>query len=350
MTTTRLWFVDLFFALVVTLVAAVDVVAGLGGVLRLVVAMPLVLFLPGYALVSALYPAADAELNAMGPFDAKPGRRGPRSPDGLDATARFTFSVVSSAAVVPLVALAVNFSPWGLSLLPLVGGVAAVTAALLFVAAARRYVLDPARRFELTTDSVPSLLFTRGDGHRFNSSVWDARAPNVALAVGVLVLVSSVGYAAVNPPTPDHYTEFSVQAGDAGLPSKEVYDASLQAGEPQPLGLAVENHEGESTSYTIVAQLQRVDYRNGTAAILAEKDAGARDVTVDAGERRNVTLDVTPRLTGDDLRLVVYLYRDGAPADPRPSSSYRTLRLSVTVGGSDAAAQSLGREEVRVGD
>jgi len=88
--------------------------------LRYVLGSLFVLFLPGYALIEALFPKkADLE--------------------GLE---RMALSIGLSLALVPLVGLALNYTPWGIRLDPIFASLALLTSALSFVAAIRkvRYV------------------------------------------------------------------------------------------------------------------------------------------------------------------------------------------------------------------
>ncbi len=76
-----------------------------------------VLFLPGYLLISALYPRS-GEL------------------DGLE---RVALSVGLSLAVVPLVGLVLNYTPWGIRLEPIMVALAALCLALAVVCVVRRF-------------------------------------------------------------------------------------------------------------------------------------------------------------------------------------------------------------------
>ncbi|MGC9227721.1 DUF1616 domain-containing protein [Caldivirga sp.] len=75
-----------------------------------------VLFLPGYALIEALYPRGDE----VSPLE------------------RLALSIGLSLAVVPLVGLLLNYTPWGIRLIPVVASDAVLTIALLTVAAFRK--------------------------------------------------------------------------------------------------------------------------------------------------------------------------------------------------------------------
>ena len=76
-----------------------------------------ILFLPGLLLISALYP---------------------RSED-LDGIERAGLSVGLSLAIVPLVGLALNYTPWGIRLEPIVISLAALVEASAVACAVRKY-------------------------------------------------------------------------------------------------------------------------------------------------------------------------------------------------------------------
>jgi len=82
-----------------------------------------VLFMPGYSIVEALYPRGDE----LAPLE------------------RLALSIGLSLAVVPLVGLILNYTPWGIRLIPIVISNTALTIALLTVAALRkaRYASTP---------------------------------------------------------------------------------------------------------------------------------------------------------------------------------------------------------------
>ena len=93
--------------------------------LRVVFGLPLVLFVPGYALIAALFPEA-------GP---SPSTEDDATDDGIDGIERVALSFGLSIAVVPLIALTLNFTPWGIRLGPILVGVGGFTIAVTAVAA-----------------------------------------------------------------------------------------------------------------------------------------------------------------------------------------------------------------------
>jgi peptidoglycan/LPS O-acetylase OafA/YrhL len=85
--------------------------------LRYLIGAFYVLFLPGYVLVEALYPRGDE----LAPLE------------------RLALSIGLSLALVPLVGLALNYTPLGIRLGPVVASLAALTAALAVYATYRKY-------------------------------------------------------------------------------------------------------------------------------------------------------------------------------------------------------------------
>ena len=329
MTDTRRGLFDLVLVLLGTALATLAALSGLGGPLRVLLVLPLVVVLPGYALVSLLFPARGDSLGGALPFDWAGG--GPDDRTGLDGVSRLALSVALTAAVVPLVALVANASSMGLTLAPVVVILAATTGALTLFAAVRRLGLPTEERFGLTLAPLGRVGWSAsGDPFR-RASKWDARVPNLALVVGVLVLLSSVGYAAVAPPQPPGYTEFRVATDEMTGDTETLYRNTFPPDETTPLEVLVTNEEGERTNYTVVAVLQRIDEGGEGIEVRESAVVGRSSFAVEDGERVRRSVDVRPSRTGDDLRLVLLLYRGEPPTDPGADSAYRTLRLDVTV-------------------
>jgi hypothetical protein len=87
---------------------------------RWVLGSVFVLFLPGYVTIEALFPKAR----------------------DLDTIERFALSVGLSLALVPLVGLLLNYTPWGIRLTPIVISLTILTLALAGAGARRQYVIN----------------------------------------------------------------------------------------------------------------------------------------------------------------------------------------------------------------
>ena len=93
-----------------------------------------VLFVPGYVTVQALFPKA-------------------RELDGIE---RFALSVGLSLALVPLIGLLLNYTPWGIRLTPIVISLTIFSVGLSLVAFGRQYRLsvESAAAGQLTSTSI----------------------------------------------------------------------------------------------------------------------------------------------------------------------------------------------------
>lgn len=110
-----LWF---WGALVSTLISLslISVTSGFALYLRYVFGSILVLFLPGYSLIEALYPNKE-----------------------LDDLTRLALSIGLSLALVPLAGLVLNYTPFGIRLLPVALSLAGLTLVFLLLALRRKH-------------------------------------------------------------------------------------------------------------------------------------------------------------------------------------------------------------------
>src|SRR6266545_1597981 len=93
-----------------------------------------VLFVPGYVLVAALFPGGQE----------------------IDWIERIALSFGLSIAVVPLLGLVLNFTPWGIRFVPIVATTAMFTVGVGCGAYWRRMQLSPTRRLSLTIELATS--------------------------------------------------------------------------------------------------------------------------------------------------------------------------------------------------
>ena len=94
---------------------------------RIILGLPLVLFLPGYSLIAALFPRKD----------------------DLDGIERVALSFGLSIAVVPLLGLALNYTPFGIRLSPILIVLSVFTISLAIAAYARRCRVPEGDRFSV---------------------------------------------------------------------------------------------------------------------------------------------------------------------------------------------------------
>ena len=286
--------------------------------LRVVLGLPFVLFVPGYALVAALFPEAGSDSTADDELDSS----------GITGLERVALSFGVSIAVVPLVGLVLNFTPFGIRLVPIVVSLTALVLVLTAVATRRRLELPAEERF-----AVPWRAWLQaGRTELLEPETRTDGALNVLLVISLVLAVSSVGYAVAVPKQGEAFTEFYLLTeGEDGELVADGYPTDLVAGESTPLVVGVGNQEHRQQSYTVVAELHDVAVENNSTRILDRERLRTFEVETAHNETWQRQHSVTPELTGERLRLTYLLYQGAPPATPTTENAYRELHLWVNV-------------------
>jgi uncharacterized membrane protein len=235
------------------------------------------LVLPGYALAIALFPRAGE----------------------LDGVERVALSIGLSVAQLPLLILAVDRSPWGLSPPAMVAAICSLTWTWCAVAIARLGPLPAGLSF----------LARRPAWHEW----WPASTlERAAVLVGV-TLVAMVGLALlsiIRQPAVPSLTEFYI-LGAGGL--AEDYPRTATHGEPVWVTVGVTNREGRPMGYLLAARQGEVE--------LIRSDR----LELEPGATWTGRLPLTLPAHGFDQRVDIVLFREGQ------ASPYRRLQLVIDV-------------------
>lgn len=303
-----------FVLVAVTLLAVVDVGSTL---VRAAVGFPLLCFLPGYATVSALFPrASDSRLATDTAVPAGTG--------GVSDLERLALAFGLSVAILPLLALVIAAGSWGYSTGVVVTVLAGYVLGLVAIAAVRRRRVPPAKRYRVrlgrrVETARTAIVDTNSAVHT---------AINVALVVSMVLAVTTVGYALVSPQSGEQYTGLELLTeDDAGEYVAGEHPPAVEAGEPVPLTIAVENREGDDTEYTAVVQEQWLS--DGTVHDRTEIDR--LEYAVSDGETAYGERDVTPVVDSGTVRIAVLLYVDDVPETPTTDNAYRYAYVWVDV-------------------
>ena len=245
---------------------------------RIVLGLPFVLFFPGYALIAALYP-----------------RR-----SDLDGVERVALSLGLSLAVVPLIGLVLNYTPWGIRLTPILVSLALFIAVCSAFAVRQRMRHSAAERF--AGDVRPLLDALR-------SLPWVSLALASAV-IGVLLFAGFRFGVLGGSRVGETFTEFYV-LGPGG--KAEGYPRRLLVGESSPVIVGVINHEGHAARY-------RVEIQAGIDRIASYGPFSLAD-----GEKRENRVGIAPRRPGTQVKVEFALFMDGA------QGPYRNLHLWVDV-------------------
>ncbi len=256
------------------------------GWLRLVLAVSFIIFSPGYALIAALYPRADS----------------------LDGVERLALSFGTSIAVVPLLGLGLNYTPWGIRLIPILISVEAFIIVACAVAWVRRRRLLPNERFSFTP-TLPRLD-------------WQGMKPldrflTIALAASIVFAAGTLVYAVAVPRQGEQFTEFYILGMDGRA---EGYPTAIRTGSEAELMLGLVNHEGETLSYLVEARLDGdpAAVRLSTRAEGAAQDGDSAIVIAGLADEQTWegTIAISPLVPGEDRKLELLLFM------PKPRDGY----------------------------
>jgi uncharacterized membrane protein len=324
-------------AATIALVLLTDLAVLLPGVsetpLRIVLGLPFVLFLPGYAFIAALFPEAGqspaddrgdpeaGQSDAAGLMD----RRG-----GIDGIERVALAFGLSIALVPLIGLVLNFTPWGIRLLPILLSVSGFTLVAAAVAAVRRWELPPEERFVIPYQD----WYATGRAELLEPESRTDAALTILLVLSILLATASVGYAVAVPKQGETFTQFYLLTeDDDGELVAADYPTEFVVGESKPVVVGMGNQEHEPVRYTAVVLLQNVSFVDNETIVNREAELDRLETgPLPHNTTWTTTYRIHPPFPGERLRLTFLLYRDDqVPVAPTVDNAYRELHLWVNV-------------------
>ena len=248
--------------LVIALVAAIIFFPD--NILRIILGIPFVLFFPGYALVAALFP-------------------GKKRLDGIE---RVAFSFGLSLAVVPLMALILNYTPWGVRLEPVLYSVASFTFITSIIAWVRWGRLPKEEQFGIKFHTVLS---------GWGGGAW-GKPLSIILVIIIVAGLSALGYAAATPKVGERFTEFYI-AGLAGKVSD--YPKELVVGEKGRVIAGIVNHEKAEVSYRVEVTID--GERNTEVGLIVLGDE----------QKWEERISFAPNQVGGNQKVEFWLYKNG---------------------------------------
>jgi len=250
---------------------------------RTVLGIPMVLFIPGYVLIAALFPKKH----------------------DLGVIERITYSFGFSVAISPLLGLLLNFT-FRIRLLPLLFALCIYTLAFTFIAAYRRGKLPEEERFSIPFHRIYETINNEFDfnKNRTGSILTGVLIFSIILATGVIYFVLAA------PKVGERLTEFYILGPDG---KAENYSTDLKYNSPSEILVGVVNHEYTSVNYTVQVALDR--------EILT--DAWFR---LDHNQTWEKNLTYVPDKTGTYMKLEFLLFKEDNFTAP-----YRDLHLWVNV-------------------
>lgn len=292
--------------------------------LRVAISLALVFLAPGYALVSLVYPRRrrpdDAPALRSHGFD-RWFLEAPR----VTVLERFALSLAVGLVILPVVAGGVLVATGSLD----PGAILLVVSTLTVLAAvgayARRRSLPPGERYGVSVSATFDSIA--------GTSVLDTTL-NVVLVLLVLVAATGLGYAMLDTNEEERYTSFALLSeNEEGDFVAGNYPTEYQRGESQSMAVRVVNQERESVDYTVVVLIERVETEDGETRVLQDTVHRRFEVELNPGESWTRPHEVSPPMTGENLRVRYLLYRDDPGENPDTDDAYRDLYIWITVTG-----------------
>ena len=251
--------------------------------IRIILGLPLVLFLPGYSLIAALFPRKD----------------------DLDGIERIALSFGLSIAVVPLLGLALNYTPFGIRLSPVLIVLSVFTIALAVVACVRRSRIPEEERFMVDFGMA---FGTVKESFKVENTRID-RLLSVILIVAIVLAISMVIYVIVTPKEGEKFTEFYILGPDG---KASDYPTELSVGEEGAVIIGVVNHEYAVVTYQLEVRLD--------GAVI-----GGERIALEHNETWEHPFTFRETKTGEDQKLEFLLFKEGI------EEVYRSLHLWLDV-------------------
>ncbi|MEZ5336044.1 MAG: DUF1616 domain-containing protein [Methanolobus sp.] len=256
--------------------------------LRIVFGLLMVLFLPGYALIAALFPGKE----------------------DLDGIERLSLSFGLSIAVVPLIGLVLNYTPWGIRLVPILVSLTIFTLSMVAVAVYRRQQLGSnafSVPFMDIYESIESELTSKPES-KFDQAL------TIILVLSILLAAVTLVYVVVTPKQGEKFTEFYILGPDG---MADNYSTQLVKGEKTDVIVGIVNHEYSLVNYSVVIKLDEEE---------VDVPDELKHIALNHNETWEVGVSFAPAVSGDNMKLQYLLFRED-----NMTESYRDLHLWINV-------------------
>ncbi|ASJ17291.1 hypothetical protein A3L04_09530 [Thermococcus chitonophagus] len=196
--------------------------------IRKVLGLVFVLFLPGYVFITALFPERKE----------------------LDNLERLALSLGLSIAIVPLIGLALNYTPWGIRLTPILVSLTIFNVVFAVVAIYRRKdAFEPWIPWVTLEDIKRELEWDKAS--RLDKVL------TVILIIAIMASIGTLGYVITHPKPGEAFTEFYI-LGPKGKAAD--YPTELFVNETGRVIIGIVNHEHRNVTYYVEIWLVNLTY------------------------------------------------------------------------------------------
>ncbi|PSQ62019.1 MAG: hypothetical protein BRD21_07705 [Halobacteriales archaeon SW_8_66_22] len=291
--------------------------------LRIVTGFVVLLFLPGYALVSLMFPEAGRGLTDKETTGVDDSRR------GIDGLERLIFSIALSLVIVMAVALGLHTAGIPIRLESTLLALNVLTVVITAGAIIRRNRIPKADRFQPALTDIGAEL-------KAEIQMLDRvdRVLSVVFVVLLVFVAAGTAYTVAVPSEDEKHTELYLLTEDRdGNLTATDYPTNFTVGEGQSFTVGVTNHEFETVNYTVVVVLQNVTRRSASTSVRSERELHRFSTSLEHEGVWRKQHTIVPRQAGTNLRLQYLLYRGAPPEQPSRQNAYRHVHLWINATG-----------------
>jgi uncharacterized membrane protein len=277
--------------------------------LRILLTLPLVLFIPGYCLIATLFPKKS----------------------DIDLMERIALSFGLSIAIVSLIGLGLNFTPWGIRLDPILISLTIFTGVMIVIVYYRRAILPVEERFRIPFTEIVGTI-RKGIFHSEGSKI--DRLQSTILVLVIITAVITTIFVITFPKEGEHFSEYYI-LGEKGRAAD--YPDLIIAGQHYPMFIGVGNHENRSTNYTIEiwAIQSEFDSITNDTNIKTIELLDRQSLVLSNNETKVIPYNLSVNKT-EYNRVAFLLFNETIPGpdvkgSDRIITSYRDLTLWITV-------------------
>ena len=235
-----------------------------GTFLRIIFAWTMVLFLPGYALIAFLFPEKK----------------------DLDFIERIALSFGLSAAITPVLGLILNFTPFGIRLLPIVVILSLFILLFTVLAYVKLKKIPNAERFNENLNFSTAYSNISGSlkipEKGMDKTLFIIMILSAAFCVFTLIFVITV------PKEGEKFTEFYILNTNG---TANWYPTNLSTGDAGIVNVNVVSHEHERVTYELLIKWNDSETLHSEQISLGDNETFSRDFTFTAGEQGTKKLE-----------------------------------------------------------
>jgi len=206
--------------------------------------------------------------------------------EGMGGIERVALSFGLSIAVVPLIGLILNYTPWGIRLEPILYSAASFILIASIIAWLRRRRLTEHERFAIQFQvTMPG----------WSEGVW-GKVLTITVVVAILATLGTLGYVIATPKVGETFTEFYILGQDGKAAN---YPKELKVGEKGEVIVGIVNHEGKEVSYRVEVVAGSQESTEVGPVVLVDEQKWEGEVSF------------VPEVAGENQKVEFLLYKDG---------------------------------------